>query len=343
LRTEFPEPLERITEKLHQENRWSGELIHKRKDGSQIVVASRWALERDDGGNRKCVLETNNDITQQKQNQKALRESEERLRALADELEAKVSLRTQELERRNIEVLEQSEQLRELSNRLLRTQDDERRHIARELHDSAGQIVAALGMNLASVVQQVRQNPALANAIQEGQQLVQELSKEIRTTSYLLHPQLLDENGLSEAIPWYIQGLTKRSGLSMELNISENFGRLPAEMELAVFRIVQECLTNIHRHSGSKTARIRLLRDDESISLQIQDEGNGMPAEKLAEIQGQRSGVGITGMRERVRHLGGAMSIESDDRGTKISVAFPLPTDATLRSESTLRQTETTG
>src|ERR1700674_1211752 len=210
LRTEFPEPLECITEQLHQDNRWTGELIHRCKDGSQIVVASRWALDRDDGGNRKCVLETNNDITQQKQSEKALRESKERLRALADELETKVSVRTQELQQRNIEVLEQSELLRELSTRVLQIQDSERRHIARELHDSAGQIVTALGMKLASVAQHVRQNPLLANAIQEGQQLVQELGKEIRTTSYLLHHPLLDENGLSEAIPWYVQGLTER-------------------------------------------------------------------------------------------------------------------------------------
>jgi PAS domain S-box-containing protein len=343
LRTEFPEPLERITEQLHHDKRWTGELIHRCKDGSQIVVASRWALDRDDGGNRKCVLETNNDITQQKQSEKALRESKERLRALADELETKVSVRTQELQQRNIEVLEQSELLRELSTRLLQIQDSERRHIARELHDSAGQIVTALGMKLASVAQHVRQNPLLANAIQEGQQLVQELGKEIRTTSYLLHPPLLDENGLSEAIPWYVQGLTERSGLTIDLRISENFGRLPGEVELAVFRLVQECLTNIHRHSGSKTATIRLSREDKSVSLEIQDDGKGIPAQRLAEIQAQRAGVGITGMRERVRHLNGQMNVESNDRGTKISVTFPLLADATLGPENTPSRTRAAG
>lgn len=343
LRTEFPQPLECITEQLHQENRWAGELIHKRKDGRQIVVTSRWALERGDDGNRKSVLETNNDITQQKQNEKALRESEERLRALADELETKVGARTQELKQRNTEVLEQSELLRELSTRLLQIQDSERRHIARELHDSAGQIVTVLGMKLASVAQHVRQNPLLANAVQEGQELIQELSKEIRTTSYLLHPPLLDENGLSEAIHWYIEGLTERSGLTVGLNISENFGRLSGEVELTVFRIVQECLTNIHRHSGSKTATIRLLREDDSVSLEIQDDGKGIPAKKLAEIQTQRAAVGITGMRERVRHLRGQMNVESNNRGTKISVAFPLVTDATLEPENTLSRTGTAG
>jgi PAS domain S-box-containing protein len=343
LRTEFPEPLERITEQLHQENRWAGELVHKRKDGSQAVVTSRWALERDADGNRKCVLETNNDITQRKRNENALRESEERLRALADELESKVSVRTQELNQRNIEVLEQSELLRELSTRLLQIQDSERRHMARELHDSAGQIVAALGMKLASVAQHAKQNPLLVNALQEGQQLVQELSKEIRTTSYLLHPPLLDENGLSEAIPWYIRGLTERSGLTVDLNISENFGRLSDEMELTVFRIVQECMTNIHRHSGTKTATIRLSRENDSVSLEIQDDGKGIPAQKLAEIQTQRAGVGITGMRERVRHLRGQMNVESNNRGTKISVAFPLLTDAILEPENTLSRAGTTG
>jgi len=343
LRTEFPEPLERISEQLHHDKRWTGELIHRCKDGSQIVVASRWALDRDDCGNRKCVLETNNDITQQKQSEKALRESKEQLRALADELETKVSVRTQELQQRNIEVLEQSELLRELSTRLLQIQDSERRHIARELHDSAGQIVTALGMKLASVAQHVRQNPLLANAIQEGQQLVQELGKEIRTTSYLLHPPLLEENGLSEAIPWYVQGLTERSGLTIDLRISENFGRLPGEVELAVFRIVQECLTNIHRHSGSKTATIRLSREDESVSLEIQDDGKGIPAQRLAEIQAQRAGVGITGMRERVRHLNGQMNVESNDRGTKISVTFPLLADATLGPENTPSRTRAAG
>ncbi len=283
------------------------------------------------------------DISTQVRARDVLRESEERLRTLADGLETQVRVRTQELEQRNAEVLQQAEQLRELSNRLLQTQDDERRHIARELHDSAGQIVTALSMNLASITQHVRQDPLLGKAVQESQELVQQLSKEIRTTSYLLHPPLLDENGLSEAIRWYMQGLMERSGLSIELSISENFGRLPSDMELAVFRIVQECLTNIHRHSGSKTARIRLSRTAESVSLQIQDEGKGISAEKLARMESQRSGVGITGMRERVRHFRGVMDIQSNARGTKISVTCPVPISATSEPKSILQQPKATG
>ena len=147
-------PLGGILKTLHRENRWAGELVHNRKDGTQLVVTSRWALARDIHGNPQSILETNNDVTQQKENEKALRESERKLRTLTESLETEVGIRTPELEQRNTLVLiEQSEQLPELSNRLLQSQDDERRRIARELHDSAGQIVTALGMNLASITQ----------------------------------------------------------------------------------------------------------------------------------------------------------------------------------------------
>ena len=325
LRTEFPEPLERITEQLQQDNRWTGELIHRHKDGSRIVVASRWALDRDDGGNRKRVLETNTDITQQKLNERALRESEERLRTLSDGLEIQVRARTQELEQRNAEILQQSEQLRELSNRLLKTQDDERRRIARELHDSAGQLITVLGMNLAGIAQRVGQNPSLSETVEDTQNLVQQLNREIRTTSYLLHPPLLDESGLSQAIHWYMQGLKERTELDIELSVPENFGRLPADLELTIFRIVQEGLTNIHRHSGSKTATIHLSRSADSVLLKIEDHGKGISPEKLAALRAQRTGVGITGMRERVRHLNGVMDIQSNGTGATISVTFPVP------------------
>lgn len=347
LRTEFPEPLERITEQLQQDKRWTGELIHRHKDGSRIVVASRWALDRDGRGHQERVLETNNDITQQKQSEKALRESEERLRTLSDSLEVQVHARTQELEQRNAEILQQSEQLRELSNRLLKTQDDERRRIARELHDSAGQLITVLGMNLAGIAQRVGQNPSLSETVEDTQNLVQQLSREIRTTSYLLHPPLLDENGLSQAIHWYMQGLKERSDLDIELSIPENFGRLPADLELTIFRIVQEGLTNIHRHSGSKTATIRLSRGADSVLLRIEDHGKGISPEKLVAIRAQRTGVGITGMRERVRHLKGDMDIQSNGTGATISVTFPVPATPTSipasGSDGILQSLEATG
>jgi PAS domain S-box-containing protein len=331
LQTEFPESLERITEQLHRDGRWTGQLVHRRKDGSQILVASRWALNRDEGGNRKSVLETNNDITSQKQLESELRGSEERLRVVASELENQVRVRTHQLEQRNAEVLQQSEQLRELSSRLQQTQDDERRRIARELHDSAGQVVTVLGMNLTNIEQNMRRNSKVGKVIVESRELVHQLSNEIRTMSYLLHPPLLDENGLPGALQWYIQGLAERSDLKSKLIIPEDFGRLSDDVEVAIFRIVQECLTNIHRHSGAKTAAIQLSRTGESVSLEIQDGGKGIPSEKLTEIQGYRTGVGITGMRERVRHLNGTIDIQSNANGTKISVRLPaaaVPSDA---------------
>ena len=261
-----------------------------------------------------------------------MRESEERLRTLSNSLEIQVSEQTEELEHRNAEILQQSEQLRELSNRLLKMQDDERRHIARELHDSAGQLIAALSMNLAGINRQAKQNPSLAEALEDAQNLILQLNKEIRTTSYLLHPPLLDETGLSRAIDWYMQGLMERSGLEIELDIAEDFGRLPTDLELAIFRIVQESLTNIHRHSGSKMATIHLSRSAHNVFLEIQDQGKGISAEKLAAIKAQRTGVGIAGMRERVRHLKGEMDIQSNGAGATIVVTFQLATAAVSES-----------
>jgi signal transduction histidine kinase len=207
---------------------------------------------------------------------------------------------------------------------LLKIQDEERRHIARELHDSAGQLIVALGMNLAAMAPRAKRDPSLAQALEDTQNLVQQLNREIRTTSYLLHPPLLDESGLPQAIQWYVQGLMERSGLEITLDIPDDFGRLSADLELAMFRILQECLTNIHRHSGSKTATIRLSRSFESVALEIQDNGNGIPLEKLDGIHAQRSGVGFAGMRERVRHLKGIMDIHSSGTGTTVSVTLPV-------------------
>jgi signal transduction histidine kinase len=168
-----------------------------------------------------------------------------------------------------------------------------------------------------------QESAALAKHLEESQDLAQQLSQEIRTMSYLLHPPLLDETGLSEA-RWYIQGLSERSGLEITLDVPEDFKRLSREMELVMFRLVQESLTNIHRHSGSKSAVIRLARNGGSVSLEVQDSGKGISAEKLSEIQSQGSGVGIRGMRERSRHFGGHMMIESNHKGTKISFQFPV-------------------
>jgi two-component system NarL family sensor kinase len=157
------------------------------------------------------------------------------------------------------------------------------------------------------------------------QQTVQQLHREMRTASYLLHPPLLDEAGLSSALDWYVQGLMERSGLEISFTISEGFTRLPGDLELAVFRLVQECLTNIHRHSGSKTALIRIALEADLLTVSIEDQGKGMSPARLAEIQSHGSGVGIRGIRERLRQFKGQMDIESDSSGTRVLVTIPIP------------------
>ena len=299
------------------------ETIRRRKDGTTVDISLTISPVKNARGVIVGASKVARDITHRKHADQALRESEERLRTLAQGLESQVQLRTQQLEERNADVLQQTEELRELSKRLLLTQDAERRRIARDLHDSVGQIVAALGMNFTSIAQNAVE-PETRKAAQEGHELISQLSKEIRTISYLLHPPLLDESGLSEPIRWFMAGLSERSGLKIDLDISKDFGRLPGDVEVAIFRIVQECLTNIHRHSNAKTAIIGLRRDASTVSLQVQDDGSGIPKETLAAIRNQRSGVGITRMRERVRHLGGTLDIQSSSHGTKVSVTIPL-------------------
>jgi PAS domain S-box-containing protein len=305
-------------------------------DGTERLVDFAIHPIFDDAGNILFLHPTGVDITD-------LKRAEENYRILAETLDAEVRLRTKELEQRNVEVVQQSEQLRDLSSRLLQAQDAERRHIARELHDSAGQTLAALGMILSQLSEVSPGNTALiTSCAEECQRLVHHLSQEIRTTSYLLHPPMLDEIGLPDALSWYIKGLAERSGLNISLNVPKDFGRLSREMELVMFRLVQESLTNIHRHSGSKSALIRLTCQDESVVLEIQDEGRGITPEKLSQIQAQSSGVGIRGMRERVRQFEGQMNIESNGKGTKISFEFPLRKGPSLKSESA-EQLEPTG
>ena len=208
---------------------------------------------------------------------------------------------------------------------MLVTQDEERRRIARELHDSAGQSLAALkGIDLARMEADMKHNPSLlAKSINDAQDRIRLLSQEIRTTSYLLHPPLLDEMGLSSALRWYTEGLAERSGLNIKLSVADDLQRLAPELELTIFRLVQECLTNIHRHSGSKTAQIRVARELNKIYVEVQDQGHGMSQKRIAEARSKGVGVGITGMRERVRQLRGELVIESDAGGTRITATFP--------------------
>jgi PAS domain S-box-containing protein len=302
--------------------------VRIRKDKTLLDISLTISPVRDGSGKIIGASKIARDITQRKRMERELRDSEERSRTLADALDAQVQFRTRELERRNSE-------LRELSGLLLESQDAERRHIARELHDSAGQTLTALGLELARMSEDAKENPALAKDVENAEGLVQHLAREIRTTSYLLHPPLLDETGISSALSWYVQGLAERSGLEIDLQISDNFGRLPSEIEIVIFRLVQECLTNIHRHSGSKVALIRVEREENSIHVKVEDQGRGMSPERLAAIQSQGTGVGIRGMQERVRHLRGDLVIESNGSGTKVYATLPLTTSLSPHKSNT--------
>jgi len=248
----------------------------------------------------------------------AHRRREEALRKAQDELEGRIKQRTAELDTAN-------HSLRELTARLLQLQDEERRRIARELHDSVGQLLAALGMNLSVVRSDIERLTKTARAVTDSEALVQEMSKDIRTLSHLLHPPLLDETGLSSALRWYIDGFAQRSQIKVDLEFPEGFGRLSRELEIAIFRTVQECLTNIHRHSESPTAKIRIVRAASHVRVEVEDRGKGIPPEKLNEMASAGApGVGIRGMRERLRQLGGGLEINSNGKGTLVAAQLPV-------------------
>jgi PAS domain S-box-containing protein len=218
------------------------------------------------------------------------------------------------------------EVLRRLSSQLLNAQDDERRRIARELHDSTGQYLSALSMNLSWMNQpSCVLDPKVRSVVSESIDLVKRALSEIRNFSYLLHPPVLDEYGLCAALRWYVHGFSQRSGINVNLDAPQNLPRLPRHVETALFRVVQECLTNVHRHSGSKWATISLRRRPRGLLLEISDEGHGISAgpEGPGE-RDERLGVGIAGIRERVRELGGRLEIKSGSHGTVVRVSLPL-------------------
>jgi len=250
--------------------------------------------------------------------------AEERLREAHAQLE-------QEVKRRTLQLQQANDSLRELSGTLQQMRDQERRSIARELHDSVGQLLAALNMNLQSLQDRTGVlETAAARAVADSNQLVQQISQEVRTISYLLHPPLLDIAGLASAIRWYADGFSERSRLQVEVDISEKFPRLSDEVEIAIFRMVQECLTNIHRHSGSRTAKIVIRQEQDRLRVRVEDAGKGIPLEKRFDLTSNiRTGVGFRGMRERLGQLGGDLDIHSDDRGTVVAATLPLENSET--------------
>jgi len=217
-------------------------------------------------------------------------------------------------------------ELRKLSARLLKMQDDERRYIARELHDGAIQGLAAAVINMSMVKEAVQLPPEPLKALEEALKLTGNAVREIRTFSYLLHPPLLDVTGLASALRWYVEGYSRRSGIKVNLKLSENGYQIGKEVELTLFRIVQEALANIHRHSGGHEATIHLQQTEEGLTLIVSDNGHGMDTQTLEKVksEGAALGVGIAGMKERLRQLGGQLEISSDGSGTIVTAALPL-------------------
>ena len=225
---------------------------------------------------------------------------------------------------RVIERKRSEESLRHLSARLLRSQDEERRRIGRELHDSVGQYLAALQMNLDTLSEMVlATNSDVRLKLTESSDLVRQSLAETRTLTYLLHPPLLEDTGLIPTVRWLVEGFAKRSGIEVTIELPSDIGRLKPDIELTLFRVIQECLTNIHRHSGSRTASIRIETSGSNLTLEIKDQGKGMSPNALSDA-GLGSGVGIAGMSERLSDLGGTLAISSNTSGTVITASVPL-------------------
>jgi PAS domain S-box-containing protein len=220
--------------------------------------------------------------------------------------------------------VEAERQLRELSARLLSIQDEERRRIARELHDVTGQSLAAMSFHLMTIHQSDSLDPAARTALSECQKLCEESQKDIRTLSYLLHPPMLDPLGLVRTLEWYIDGLRKRTRIEIVLEVQHDPGRLAIELETDLFRVIQEGLTNVMRHSGSKIAVIRLAKKQDSVLLEIEDQGRGLKAEMTEQVRNTAVGVGIPSMRERLRQHGGTLEISTGIRGTTLTALVPI-------------------
>jgi len=277
LNSEYPIPLSEIESR----DNWRGEITHSKRDGSRIIVASRWTRIRDSNGNLAGWLEINTDITAHKRSEEAARK---------------------------------------LSGRILTLQDEERRRIARGLHDSLGQYLAALKMNLDIL----SASDGNQSAIAECSNIVEKCMAETRTISYLLHPPLLDEAGLKSALQWFVDGFAQRSEITVNVDLPRELQRFHKDVETTLFRIVQEALTNVHRHSQASEVSIGL-GVDQNVRLIIEDNGKGIPDERLRDLEsGGGTGVGLAGMRERVRELGGSLSIKSDKEGTTVRVSIPL-------------------
>jgi PAS domain S-box-containing protein len=303
-----------------KEGRFEDEGWRVRKDGSRFWANVVITAIRDDAGKLIGFGKVTRDFTERMQLQRELQE--------------------EVVQRRKAELyLQGSEKsLRELSLHLLRTQDEERRRIGRELHDSLGQSLTALKIKLDMLASAAgRKNDEMGSEIAGCIRLAEDSVKELRTISYLMYPPMLEEMGLQSAIRWYLEGFTARSGISTTFEVDSDFDRLERDVELALFRVLQESLTNVHRHSGSQTAHIRLSAKNGAVTLEVTDTGKGLPSE-LLEQSGQdwmgALGVGLRGMNERMRQLGGWLEVVSTETGATVSAMVPVAEYSSVRLKS---------
>jgi two-component system, NarL family, sensor histidine kinase UhpB len=290
-------------------DRYITEKRYLRADGQTVWVNLTSSLARSRDGRPQYFITVVEDITTRKQMEQALIQSHAQLEA---------------------QVEERTAALRSLSARLLQLQDEERRRIARELHDSIGQYLTALTINLDLLGRpDVEHKDSL---VTDSREIVERCLTETRTLSHLLHPPLLDETGFFSAAQWYVQGFAERSGIRVEIDVPSQ-ERLPSTVEIMLFRVLQEALTNIHRHSGSNVAEVRMEVDAEKVLLEIRDHGRGMSPEILRGFHARKAkvGVGLAGMRERVAEVGGKLEVKSDGGGTTVRVKVPvsMPEDPT--------------
>lgn len=288
----------------------NAEVHIERPDGSRIIVIVNIAALKNNRGKVIGAINCFYDVTERRRMEEALHDHDARLRLVNEELESLVQKRTASL--------------RHLSAKLMRVQDEENRRLARNLHDSLGQHLVNVKMNLELLAGSAtaEQQKRLAAALESTERSI----VETRTLSFLLHPPLLDEVGFASAARWYTDEFAKRSGIDVNLNLPEGMDRLPELAEIALFRILQESLTNVHRHSGSPSVEIGLAVTDTEALLSVRDFGRGIPGELMpnCDLDGCRVGVGLSGMRERVSDLGGNFAVHSNSRGTAIIVSLPL-------------------
>lgn len=293
-----------------REGRFEDEGWRVRKDGSQFWANVIITAIRDESGHLVGFGKVTRDITDRMQAQRAL-----------DHLNQE--LRKEVLERRATErrLADSEGSLRSLSLHLLRTQDEERKRIGRDLHDSLGQLLTALKLGLASI----KSDAQTGDIVSRCSHLADDCIREVRTISYLLYPPMLEELGLKSAIPWYLDGFTERSGIKTSFECAADFDRLPRDAELGLFRVLQESLTNVHRHSESLVADVRLRMEADSAVLEVEDAGKGIRGELLEDsAELPPTGVGLRGMNERMRQLGGRLEISSNAQGTTVTAIVPV-------------------